>query len=439
MRKFLLLIICAAAALGAKAQLAPSAEIHESAARAARYFIAKYPDVGAKSYVGGKERNSKIWTRSVFYEGLMNLYREDGSDEWLDYALDWGEFHKYISSTDTEAKSHNADYQCCGQTYMQLYLLEPSREERMEHIKMRIDNMIATGRNNFWTWVDAIQMSMPVMALLGATLDDDDYYYDAMHSLYMYSRDHQGGSKKGGGEPLFNTSTGLWYRDYNADPPYRDLVEKNKDCYWSRGNGWAYMALARVMQFTPADMKYRQQYLDDFVMMSRALKDCQKSDGYWGVSLHAPSNFGPAGSSGPEITGTSLFVGGMAWGIREGLLPVDEYLPAVVSGWEAMAAACHPDGKIGYIQGTGSKPEDGAAITYDTEPDFEDFGVGCWLWGAAEVHALAEYIEQQSGVDAIVVPEAADGRYFDLMGRAVAHPVPGNLYIFNHSLILYRQ
>ncbi|MDE6485327.1 MAG: glycoside hydrolase family 88 protein, partial [Duncaniella sp.] len=289
MRKFILSMMCFAAGLVGSAQLAPSAEIHETAARTARYFMAKYPDVGAKSYVGGKERNSKIWTRSVFYEGLMNLYREDGSDEWLDYALDWGEFHKYISSSDTEAKSHNADYQCCGQTYLQLYQLDPSRVERMEHIKMRIDNMIATGRDNFWTWVDAVQMSMPVMALLGATLDDQGYY-DAMHGLYMYSRDKQGGAKKGGGEPLFNTSTGLWYRDYSADPPYRDLVETDKDCYWSRGNGWAYMALARVMQFTPDDMKYRPKYLDDFVVMSRALKDCQKSDGYWGVSLHAPTN-----------------------------------------------------------------------------------------------------------------------------------------------------
>lgn len=438
MRKISVLIFFLLARIGAFAQLAPSAEIHEAAETAARYFIAKYPDVGAKSYVGGKERNSKIWTRSVFYEGLMNLYREDGSDEWLDYTLEWGEFHNYVSSSDTEAKSHNADYQCCGQTYMQLYQLDPSREERMAHIKMRIDNMIATGRDNFWYWVDAIQMSMPVMALLGATLDDDSYY-DAMHSLYMYSRNSQGGSKKGGGAPLFNTSTGLWYRDYSADPPYRDLVEPDKDCYWSRGNGWAYMALARVMQFTPVDMKYRQQYLDDFMMMSAGLKDCQKADGYWGVSLHAPSNFGPAGSSGPEITGTSLFVGGMAWGIREGILPVDDYLPCVVSGWNAMAEACHPDGKIGYIQGTGSRPEDGAAITYNTEPDFEDFGVGCWLWGASEVYALAQYLEQQSGIMVVEAPAVTDGKYYDLLGREVKSPVAGNIYIHNHHLIRYHR
>ena len=127
----------------------------------------------------------------------------------------------------------------------------------------------------------------------------------------------------------------------------------------------------------------------------------------------------------------------MAWGIRTGILPAEEYLSAVVAGWDAMAAACHPDGKIGYIQGTGSRPEDGAPITYDTDPDFEDFGVGCWLWGAAEVHALAIYLEQQSGLDEIEASDVTAGKYFDLMGREVRYPVSGNIYICNHRLIRY--
>ena len=39
------------------------------------YFMRTYPDVGAKSYVGNKERTSKIWTRGVYYEGLMSNIR----------------------------------------------------------------------------------------------------------------------------------------------------------------------------------------------------------------------------------------------------------------------------------------------------------------------------------------------------------------------------
>ena len=365
--------------------------IASTAEKVAGYFIANNPDVGADSYVGGKQRNSRIWTRGVFYEGLMNIYRELPREEWLKYALDWGEYHQWYSCTDSQAR--HADFQCCGQTYLQLFLAEPSRTERMAHIKMRIDDMLASDKIDDWYWIDAIQMAMPVFALLGKATGDSDYW-ERMYKMYMYTRDHHGGDHKGGGSPLFNTQTGLWYRDYTFDPPYHDLTEPDKDCYWSRGNGWVYMALARVMQCTPPTEAHRPRYEEDFRLMSHALLDCQRADGSWSVSLAAPTNYGAAGSEGPEMTGTSLFVGGMAYGVLTGMLDSTLYMPAIRKGWQAMRRAVHDDtGFVGWQQGTGSKPEDGGPITFDAVPNFEDFGVGCWLWGAAEVYALAKAIE----------------------------------------------
>lgn len=425
-------------ALVMSAELPESTAIMEVTERVADHFIASYPDVGAKSYVGGKERNSKIWTRGVFYEGLLNALRENEREDWLAYCTDWGDFHKWISSTDTEAKSHNADYQCCGQAYLQMYLMDPSQSVRMAHIKMRIDNMMATGRVDYWYWVDAVQMSMPVMALLGDITGDSDYW-EHMYDMYAFTRDKQGGDKRGGGRPLFNTETGLWYRDYKFDPPYRDKVETDKDCYWSRGNGWAYMALARVMQFTPESEAHRREYEEDFRLMSEGLQNCQRTDGSWSVSLAAPSNFGTTGSEGPEMTGTSLFVGGMAWGLRTGLLDREKYLPVVERGWESMQAAVHPDGKVGYIQGTGSSPEDGGPITYTSTPDFEDFGVGCWLWGAAEVHALARQLEGEKENSLTAIPETfEDDSYYDLLGRKVTKLMPGHIYIHHKHGVIAR-
>ena len=174
--------------------------------------------------------------------------------------------------------------------------------------------------------------------------------------------------------------------------------------------------------------------------MSRGLLDCQRADGSWNVSLAAPSNFGAAGSEGPEMTGTSLFVGGMAWGVRVGLLDRETYLPAIVRGWESMKAAVHPStGFVGYLQGTGSKPEDGGPITYNSVPDFEDFGYGCWLWGAAEVHALAVQLENLSGIEETLIDRPSDSTdvYYDLLGRKTTEPLPGHLYIHDRKLIKY--
>ncbi|MBQ8066687.1 MAG: glycoside hydrolase family 88 protein [Prevotella sp.] len=396
------------AVVGGKARAAaddftPSV-IMETTEKVAGYFLSHYPDVGADSYVDGKRRNSRIWTRGVFYEGLMNAYREQPKEEWLRYAVDWGEFHEWYSCTDSQKR--HADFQCCGQTYLQLYQLDPSQPQRMAHIKMRIDDMMATQKIDDWYWIDAIQMAMPIFAQLG-TITGNAAYWERMYQMYQFTRNQHGGTRQGGGLPLFNETTGLWYRDYQYDPPYRDLTETDKDCYWSRGNGWVYMALARVMQFTAVDEAHRADYAADFRRMSEALLRCQRADGSWNVSLAALSNYGQAGSEGPEMTGTSLFVGGMAYGVRSGLLDADTYLPAIRRGWQAMLHAVHPDdGFVGYLQGTGAKPEDGGVITYDSHPNFEDFGFGCWLWGAAEAHALAVQMEQEAAGVTMARPDA---------------------------------
>jgi len=85
------------------------------------------------------------------------------------------------------------------------------------------------------------------------------------------------------------------------------------------------------MNEIPSDEKHRQDYINDFLTMSKALKQCQREDGFWNVSLHDPSNFG-----GKETSGTALFVYGMAWGIRNGLLDKKTYLPVIIKAWNAM-------------------------------------------------------------------------------------------------------
>ena len=55
----------------------------------------------------------------------------------------------------------------------------------------------------------------------------------------------------------------------------------------------------------------------------------------------------------------------MAWGVRNGLLDRKEYLPVLLKAWNAMVKdAVHPNGFLGYVQGTGKEPKDGQPVTY---------------------------------------------------------------------------
>ena len=366
-----LLFVCLGFGSAMAQQLPERQQTLNTLVKVNKYFMNKYADVTIPSFFG-RVRPSNIWTRGVYYEGLMALYGIYPKEEYFDYAYRWGEFHMWGMRNGNTTR--NADDQCCGQTYIDLYRLTGERK-LIRNIQANIDMMVNTPQVNDWWWVDAVQMAMPVYAKLGHTTGEQKYY-DKMWQMYSYTRNNHDGTG------MFNRKEGLWWRDQDFNPPYKEPNGAN--CYWSRGNGWAYAALVRVLDEIPADEKHRKDYINDFLTMSRALIKCQRSDGFWNVSLHDESNFG-----GKETSGTALFVYGMAWGVRNGLLDKATYMPVLTKAWNALVAeTVHKNGFIGFVQGTGKEPKDSQPVTYDKVPDFEDFGVGCFLLAGTEIYKL---------------------------------------------------
>src|SRR5436190_19033185 len=73
--------------LGAQ-QLPPQKEVLKTLTVANQYFMNKWPDAAKEIYVPSKNRTwpSHIWTRAVYYEGLMALYSIDKQKAYYDYA-----------------------------------------------------------------------------------------------------------------------------------------------------------------------------------------------------------------------------------------------------------------------------------------------------------------------------------------------------------------
>lgn len=359
-------------AIGGFAQKLPKKkQVLKTITLANGYFMQKWPDAG-KPIMTNIERPSNIWTRAVYYEGLMALYSVDKQQAYYDYAVQWGEKHHW--SLRGGIATRNADNHCCGQTYIDLYLID-KKEERIRDIKASIDSMKATSKIDDWNWIDALQMAMPVYLKLG-NLFNDTSYYNRMYDMYAYTKYKQGVNG------LYNPADHLWWRDKDFVPPYKE--PNGEDCYWSRGNGWVVAALVKTLQTLPATDPHYNEYLQDYKDMLKALLPLQREDGFWNVSLHDSTHFG-----GKELSGTALFVYGMSWGINNNVIDRKIYLPAVVKAWNAMAKDCvHPDGKLGFVQGTGKEPKDGQPVGYDKTPDFEDYGLGCFLLCGTEIYKL---------------------------------------------------
>jgi rhamnogalacturonyl hydrolase YesR len=134
----------------------------------------------------------------------------------------------------------------------------------------------------------------------------------------------------------------------------------------------------------PKTDPHYNEYLQDYKDLCAALLPVQREDGLWNVSLHDSTHFG-----GKEMTGTALFVYGFAYGINKGILDKKTYLPAITRAWNAMTKDCvQPNGFLGWVQGTGKEPKDGQPLSYNKQPDFEDYGLGCFLLAGSELYKL---------------------------------------------------
>lgn len=208
-----------------------------------------------------------------------------------------------------------------------------------------------------WCWSDALFMAPPVWFELSRLTGDPRYAAHADKEFWAAS------------ELLYDQQAHLYYRD-SRFLDRRDA--EGRKIFWSRGNGWTYAGVAKVIDSLPTSDPRRAKYVDLYRQMSAAIVRLQRTDGYWPVSLLDPS--GP-----PETSGTGFFVFGLAWGVNNGLLEDAAYGRAVGRGWAAMERAVDPDGKLGWVQQVGYAPDQ--VQTDDTQL----YGVGAYLLAASQV------------------------------------------------------
>jgi len=349
-------------------------EVLSTAQKANDYFMKRYEDPTVPTN-WKKVRPSSLWTRAVYYEGLMALNDVDPQQRYIDYTDRWANFHQWTPRNGVT--TCDADDQCCAQTYLMRFeqtgdsaCLKPSLKNLDQ--QMQRSNPKNNSLYGWWTWIDAIQMAMPLY-MQAYKITGDERYRDHAMKMYRWTRNECGGG-------LFNLKNGLWWRDADFVPPYQE--PDGQDCYWSRGDGWVVAALVRCMdQLSPKEKAYKE-LKKDFLLMMKGISRCQREDGFWNVSL-VSSNY-----AGPETTGTSLFLYGLSWGLRKGYLKSEVYRPVADRAWQALQSVVHPDGFLGWVQGTGKEPRDGQPLSYDRIPDFEDYGTGAFLLGLTEYYKL---------------------------------------------------
>ncbi len=111
--------------------------------------------------------------------------------------------------------------------------------------------------------------------------------------------------------------------------------------------------------------------------LAAAIVKCQGADGLWRPNLADPDHI-PA----KETSGTAFFCYGMAWGIRNGMLDRETYLPVVRKAWAALAASVNAEGMLQRGQQVGDRP---AELRQDQT---HEYVTGAFLLAGSEMPTL---------------------------------------------------
>jgi len=328
------------------------------------------------------------WIRATFYSGVMELYHATGNPKYREQAMRWAEKHQW--QVGTEGSGMNRLF--CAMTWAELYLLDPDPKKIAPTLTwLATDAQNSPGGAKIWfghapapfdrpLYSDSLY-GAPVFPLLYRAMGDRKHLDMLDHVFWSVT------------EAALDEDEALYYRDprfIGQKSPHGEKV------LWSRGNGWVFAAFPRILKHVPDDAPQRARYVKLYRRMAASLATRQQPDGFWRANLADPLDM-----SMPESSGTAFFIAGYAWGVRNGLLDRESYLPVIVRGWRALVGAVHADGKLGWVQPVGDRP-----FPSDRHSTHE-YAAGLLLFAAAEVSLLVKKgILTAEAVGAILDDEA---------------------------------
>ncbi len=311
------------------------------------------------------------WTNGAFYAGVFAAYETTGSKKIWKAMYEMGEATEWKPGP----RLHHADDHAICQAYIDMYRVSGEKKMIQPFIET-MDEFMATPyetggiRKVTWWWCDALFMGPAAFVKLGVTLDDDKYL-KLNDKLWKECYDL-----------LYDKEYSLYARDikYKWDEPEIDPIKEanGEKIFWSRGNGWVMGGLVRTIEELPKDYPTRDFYIQNYKEMAEKIISIQQEDGLWRSSLLDPESY-----PGGEASGSGFYCYALAWGINNGILDKETFLPAVEKAWVGLNGLIQPDGHVGWCQPIGADPKKNFKAD-----SWEVYGTGAYLLAGSEVIKL---------------------------------------------------
>jgi rhamnogalacturonyl hydrolase YesR len=370
-----LLLVAVGSAAAKGPELPVRSDVRAAMERMADWQLAHLDDLSYIPALRSDTSNARDWQQATFWVALTQVADRSASPRFREAIFAKGSALGWRLGD----RLYHADDQLIGVAWLWAYA-HGAGPEALAPLRAQFDRQLAAPRSGSlehpedgkgnpncfdrWCWCDALFMAPPTLWKLSKTTGDPRY---AAFADTEYRATHA---------YLFDKDAHLFYRDSRF---FARRGAHGEKLFWSRGNGWVFSGLARLIPEIPAKDPRRAFYVALFREMAAKLVTLQRPNGYW-----PPSLLGDPATAADETSGTGFYTHGLAWGIKAGLLPRAHYLPAVVRGWEALNRAIQPDGRLGWVQQVSDRPDAVAAN------DTQFYGTGAYLLAGAAVYDLAK-------------------------------------------------
>lgn len=209
-------------------------------------------------------------------------------------------------------------------------------------------------------WLDDLYMGVPALAQMGKLTGEKKYFDDAVKQVIQFT------------QRMYNKEKAVymhgWVESMSVHPQF----------HWARANGWAFIAMADLLDVLPQTHPGRKAVLQQFQSLAKGIVNYQSGKGFWHQLLDRNDSY-------LETSATAMYAYCLARGCNKGWLEPMVYAPAALLAWNAVSTKVNDKGQVeGTCVGTGMG-FDPAFYYYRPTNVYAAHGYGPVLLAGAEV------------------------------------------------------
>lgn len=347
----------------------------------------------------GKKGPKWSYDMGVVLEGAAAVWRNTGDGKYFKYIQSSMDAYldKEGNITTYKAEDFNIDNIKNGRALLLLYKVTGQQKYLLAVNKLydQVKKQPRTKEGGFWhkkiypnqMWLDGLYMAQPFYAEYAKLMKKDADFDDIANQFIWMEKNAR------------DAKTGLLYHGYDEsrEEKWADKKTGLSPNFWGRAMGWYIMALVDVLDNFPKD---HPKYKELLAILNRTatatVKYQDAKSGVWWDILDMPTRKG----NYLESSASSMFVYGLAKGVRNGWLP-QSFMTAANKGYAGLKKEFVEKAgeerinltKTVSVSGLGGKPRyrDGSFEYYISEKVItnDPKGMGAFICAAAEMEVAA--------------------------------------------------